>query len=162
MELAAFAADEQDRLAAVHALGILDTAPDPRFDSITQKVIQRFTVPIATISIIDEKREWYKSCQGVGAHQGDRSVSFCGHALFSEVILVVEDALADPRFADNPTVIGPPYIRFYAGAVLREAGSKQPVGVLCMKDVQPRRLNAEEISDFLVLAKQAEHELNTP
>lgn len=160
MQLANIPADESLRLNAVHSLGILDTEPDPRFDEITQKVIARFHVPISTISILDKDREWYKSCQGLAAKEGDRSISFCCHALFSEVFMVVEDTMLDPRFADNPAVVGAPFIRFYAGAVLREHTTRQPVGVLCMKDIKPRTLNSDELADFLELAKEAEAQLN--
>ncbi len=161
MQIAPVPADESLRLNAVHSLGILDTDPDPCFDVITQKVVKRFQVPISTVSIIDKDREWYKSCQGpLTVTQGDRSTSFCGHALFSEVFMIVEDTFKDPRFADNPSVVGPPFVRFYAGAVLREASTKEPVGVLCMKDIKPRTLTSDELADFLALAKEAEEQLN--
>lgn len=161
MQLAPIPQDESARLAAVHGLGVLDTDPDPRFDEITQKVVQRFRVAISTVSIIDKDREWYKSCQGpLTVTQSDRATSFCGHALFAEVFMVVEDTHLDPRFADNPSVVGPPFVRFYAGAVLREHATREPVGVLCMKDTKPRTLTSDELADFLAFAKEAESVLN--
>lgn len=151
---------EADRLRAVQGLNILDTPPDERFDNITKQATNRFKVPISTISIIDKDREWYKSCQGLDHQSGRRDISFCGHALLQEDTLILEDTLDDPRFADNPMVVGPPYIRFYAGKSLYEHDSNQPVGVLCIKDHQPRKMSTQDIADFLDLANQAEEQIN--
>lgn len=153
---------EEERLRAVQGLNILDTPPDKRFDHLTKKATERFKVPISTISIVDKDREWYKSCQGLDTKSGPRSISFCGHALLSEDILILEDTLDDPRFADNPMVIGPPYIRFYAGKSLYDRKSNLPVGVLCIKDHKPRKMSPADIADFLDLANQAEDEINAP
>src|SRR3989344_3752535 len=110
--------DEKDRLNAVRSLNILDTPPEERFDILTREAVEKFQVPISTISIIDADREWFKSCQGVKTREGARAISFCGHALLSRYILIVENTLNDPRFADNPAVVGEPYIKFYAGMEL--------------------------------------------
>jgi len=151
---------EEDRLRAVQSLNILGSAPDPRFDHLTKTATERFSVPISTISIIDKDREWYKSCQGINTKSGARDISFCGHALLQEDMLILEDTLDDPRFADNPMVVGPPYIRFYAGKSLYERQSNLPVGVLCIKDTKPRKMSPQDIADFLDLASKAEDELN--
>jgi len=141
-------------------MNILDTEPEERFDVITKEAINFFHVPISTISILDKDREWFKSCQGLNAREGDRSISFCGHALLAEKIFIVEDTLKDLRFADNPHVTGEPHIRFYAGIALHDPKTLLPVGVFCIKDYEPRKLTPQEISMFIDLGQRAEDELS--
>src|SRR3989338_7950862 len=92
---------EKERICALEGLKLLDTATEERFDQITKKAIERFSVPISTITLVDKDREWFKSVQGLSRREGPRDISFCGHALMSEVLLVIEDTLNDLRFADN-------------------------------------------------------------
>ena len=139
MQLAPIPVDEDVRLASVHSLAILDTTPEPRFDAFTKEAVQKLSAPISTVSILDSGREWFKSCVGIDQKEGDRSISFCGHALLARNIFVVEDTLEDPRCADNPTVVGAPYIRFYAGVALFNRKTHQPIGVFCVKDIKPRK-----------------------
>lgn len=152
--------NEKERLAAIHRMAILDTEPEERFDVLTREAVIKLKVPISTVTIIDEKREWFKSCQGVDAKQGDRSVSFCGHAMLSSVLFIIEDTLKDPRFVDNPMVINPPNIRFYAGVRLLDRKSGMPIGVFCIKDIKPRKLSLKEIDIFMDIARKVEEELN--
>lgn len=151
---------EKERLDVLHQLALLDTDPDPRFDAITKEATEKLHVPISTITLIDEKREWFKSNQGLKNPEGPRSTSFCGHAMLASVLFMIEDTLKDPRFVDNPAVVGPPYIRFYAGMRLLDKKSGLPIGVFCIKDIKPRKLNLDEINLFLELANRAEVELN--
>lgn len=132
--------NERERLGALRALLLLDTPPEERFDRIVQFAAREFDVPIALISLVDENRQWFKSRVGLDACETSREVSFCGHALSMDAPLVIEDALLDERFADNPLVTGPPHIRFYAGAPLR-LPSGLVVGTLCLIDQVPRRLD---------------------
>ena len=152
--------DEAERVEALKKLNILDTPTEERFDRITKIIVDRFKVPISTISIIDSNREWFKSCQGCNVSEGRREISFCGHAMYADYIFIVEDTLKDERFRDNPYVVNPPHIRFYAGVSLRDKKSKYPIGVLCMKDTKARALTTTDISDFMDLAAEAEDELN--
>ena len=161
MQTAPIPENESERLAAVHRLAILDTAPEKRFAKLTKEAAESLNMPISTISIIDENREWYKSCYGLDQKQGDRSISFCGHALLSSDIFIVEDTRNDPKFADNPAVVGPPYIRFYAGVALRDQKTNRPIGVFCVKDFKPRKLSIKEIGLIIEIANRAERELNT-
>lgn len=160
MQKAPIPNDEDERLIAVHNLAILDTEPEKRFDTITKEAKDKLGVPISTLTIIDKDREWFKSKQGINQNEGKREVSFCGHALLATEIFIVEDTLKDERFKDNPMVVGEPYIRFYAGVSLRDKHTKQPVGVLCVKDTKPRKLSFEEINILMDLASRAEIELN--
>lgn len=152
--------NEKERMEAVHNLAILDTEPEERFDSLTKEATQKLNVAMSMVTIIDSGREWYKSCVGFNQKEGDRSVSFCGHALLATNIFIVEDTLKDPRFFDNPMVKNYPFIRFYAGVALFDYKTKQPVGVFCVKDIKPKKLTTEEIAIIIDLAGKAEKELN--
>lgn len=154
--------DEQDRLNALYKMGLLDTPPEERFDVITKEAVRRFNTILSTISIIDKDREWFKSCYGtyIGT-QEPREISFCGHALEEKTVFVIEDTLKDPRFIDNPHVVGPPFVRFYAGVALYDHATNQPVGVFCIKDNKPRQFNEQDVADLLHFAKLAENELNS-
>jgi GAF domain-containing protein len=160
MKTAPIPLNEQERLNAVAQLGVLDSQPEERFDKITKEALVRFRVPIAVISIIDSGREWFKSCQGLDNKEGPRSTSFCGHALLSKSVYIIEDTLLDSDFSDNPQVTGKPFIRFYAGVALRNRKNNLPVGVFCIKDIKPRKMTAEDVAAILDFATRAEKELN--
>ncbi len=141
--------DEDQRIAALQALKILDTDPEERFDRITRLASRFFNVPIALVSLIDVDRQWFKSNYGLGVSETSRDISFCGHAILNTEILVVEDAAKDERFGDNPLVTGDPDIRFYAGKPLAVDGNL--IGTLCLIDRQPRVFDAEDkalLQDF--------------
>lgn len=151
---------ENERLEAVHRMAILDTKPEERFDKIVKESVEKLKVPISMISVIDEDREWYKSCVGLDQKQGDRRISFCGHALLASDVFIIEDTLKDKRFWDNPMVTGFPFIRFYAGVALYDYKSGQPVAVFCIKDNRPRKFDVDELAIFMDLAHRAEEEVN--
>ena len=157
---------EANRLAALHRYGVLDTEEEAAFDRITQLVKRLLNVSTALVTFVDEERLWLKSCAGREQpgreqpgreqpgreqHGIPREVAFCNHNIRSEGVMVVEDATADPRFADNPLVTGPPHIRFYAGAPLvTEDG--YALGSLCVIDTEPRSLAAGERATLETLA----------
>lgn len=154
--------NEQARLDALYKLGLLNTPPEERFDRIADKAIQRFDAMLSSITLVDKDREWFKSCRGTSIYaEGPRDISFCGHALTQEGIFIIEDTKKDDRFFDNPYVVGPPYVRFYAGIALHDKNTNLPIGVFCIKDNKPRIFNEQDISDFLNFAKLAENELNS-
>ena len=134
---------EVRRLATLRALGLLDTPPDARFDAITRSAAALFETPIALITLVDEHRQWFKSRQGLADAETPRDVSFCGHAILGGELLVVEDALLDDRFSDNPLVVNAPHVRFYAGAPL-SAPNGDRIGTLCLMDRRPRSLSTEQ------------------
>jgi GAF domain-containing protein len=160
MKTAPIPKNEKERLEAVHRLGILDTKPEKRFDALTQEAVEKLKIPMAMVSIIDANREWFKSCAGSIQKEGERNISFCGHALLSTDIFVVGDTLKDVRFKDNPMVTNAPFIRFYAGVVLHDKKTNLPVGVFCVKDTKPRIFNSEETLILMELAERAEKEIN--
>ena len=149
--------NEAERLAALRALGVLDTPPEERFDRLTRLATALFGVPIALVSLVDQDRQWFKSCVGLDARETPRAVSFCGHAVAAERPLVVPDATLDPRFADNPLVTGGPRIRFYASQPLVTAG--QTIGSLCLIDSVPRMFSDAQLAQRRDLADIAEEEL---
>lgn len=151
---------EAARQDAVERLGVLETPPDPRLDALTSQATIRLRAPIATVSILDKDREWYKSCQGLDAKEGPREIAFCSWALYAHDIFIVNDTLKDPRFVNNPYVVGKPYIRFYAGFAILDRQSHLPIGVFCIKDTKPRELSVEEIGILFELSKQASDILN--
>ncbi len=145
-------------MSNLRRLAILDTDPEERFDRVTRLARRIFNVPIALVSIVDENRQWFKSCFGLPVSETERDVSFCGHAILGTDPFVVEDASQDPRFADNPLVEGDPYVRFYAGIPL-VYDEDTVLGTLCIIDDKPREFSEEEINDLVDLAKMAESEL---
>ncbi|MEO7319865.1 MAG: AI-2E family transporter [Chthoniobacteraceae bacterium] len=140
--------DEEERLAALTALNLLDTEAEPVFDRITAKLARVFEVPIALITLIDRDRQFFKSQTGLPevlaqARQTARNVSICGHVVAKNQVMVIEDLARDRRFANNP-LLKEHGIRFYAGVPLL-APNGQPIGSLCLLDLRPRRLTEREV-----------------
>ncbi|MCW5623383.1 MAG: GAF domain-containing protein [Burkholderiales bacterium] len=151
--------NDRERLAALRELLILDTPPEQRFDRIVGFAAEQFDVPIALLSLVDEKRQWFKARYGLDVCETSRDVSMCGHAIVhAPDFLVVRDALADQRFHDNPLVVGAPFIRFYAGAPLT-LPSGYVVGTLCLIDGKPRTLDAIDMATLATLRDIALEEL---
>ncbi len=150
--------DEARRLAALRDAAVLDTPAEERFDRITRLARDLFDVPVALVSLVDEERQWFKSVQGLETRETSRDVAFCAHAILSPDPLVVEDAHADPRFSDNPLVVGVPGVRFYAGQPLLDPDG-QPLGTLCVIDREPRAFRAEHRELLALLARLAQAEL---
>ena len=131
--------DEDGRLAALRAFGVLDTAAEPEFDSIVQQAARTLGTPIALLSLIDEDRQWLKAKVGLEIAETPRSMSFCTHAIQGDEVFVVENAKHDARFADNSLVTGDPNIRFYAGAPLKTDTGRR-IGTICVIDSKPRAM----------------------
>ena len=139
------ASREAARLEALESYDILDTPAEQAFDRITQIARNVFGVPISAVTFIDGHRQWFKSRQGVLEHQTCKANSFCNVAIRQDEVLVVPDALNDPRFADTGLVKGAPHVRFYAGAQLRSPDG-HGLGALCVIDTKPREFSANEIA----------------
>ena len=144
--------DEAARLAHLRELVILDSPPEPVFDSIARLAAEVCGVPIALISLVDAERQWFKANVGLpGVNETPRDVAFCAHAVTSSALFQVPDAARDARFADNPLVTGAPHIRFYAGAPLVLPGGAC-VGTLCVIDREARQLDAGQAALLRSLA----------
>ncbi len=152
-------ADEESRLAALHALALLDTPPEERFDRITRIAAGLTEVPVVLVSLVDQDRQWFKSCVGLGATETPRELAFCAHVVHRRERMIVEDSHLDERFADHPLVTGAPYIRFYAGfPIFHSSGAC--LGTLCIIDTRPRQLSAEQVQLMVDLAALVEREAN--
>lgn len=152
MKAAFSTVDEVQRLDKLRSYAVLDTAREPVFDRVVFMTAQLFRVPIALIALIDEHRQWFKAQVGLSLTEISRDIAFCAHTILSDDVLVVEDATSDPRFAENPMVVGPPHIRFYAGAPLIAPGGHR-VGSLCILDRQPRVLQPSQQLQLQQLAR---------
>lgn len=149
--------DEVERLDALRQLSLLDTPPDERFDRIVRLTAQIFDAPMATVSLVDKDRQWFKSKVGMDMSETPRQISFCAHAIMQDQVLVIPDARRDMRFASSPLVVNDPFIRFYAGRPLRANGFK--IGSLCVIDHKPRTFNGREVEMLHQLAILVEHEM---
>lgn len=152
---APFPATEEERALSLEHLKVLDSAPEQGFDDVVLLATTLCDVPIALVSLVDRERQWFKACLGLDAQQTHRDLAFCAHAILAPVeVMVVEDARLDPRFDESPLVLGPPYIRFYAGAPII-ADSGHALGTVCVIDTRPRTLTAAQVIALQALARQA-------
>lgn len=149
--------DEALRLTALEELKLLDTPPEERYDRITRLAARTFDTPIALVSLIDQDRQWFKSRHGLEAPETARDISFCGHAILREETFIIENALNDERFADNPLVTGAPNIRLYAGAPLHDRHGYR-IGTLCVIDNKPRLFSEDDKTTLRDLADLVERE----
>lgn len=150
--------DEKQRMEKLRALKLLDSAPEERFDRLTRMAKRMFGVDISVLSLIDDGRQWFKSkhTEMDIPDETSREVSFCGHAILGNDVFVVEDALDDHRFRDNPLVTADPNIRFYAGYPLK-VNNGSALGTLCIIDTEPRAFDPEDsqlLKDLGVMAEQ--------
>ena len=149
---------EKRRLEKLNSLNILDTPAEERFDRLTRLAKKMFNVPIALVSLVDENRQWFKSCFGLPVLETHRDISFCGHTILGDDILVIEDSYKDKRFSDNPLVQDEPFIRFYAGCPLYYSEDIK-LGTLCIIDTKPRKFTKEDKETLKDLALMAQQEL---
>ena len=151
--------NEPKRLDALRALLVLDTDPEPVFDSIAKMAAEICGTPIALLSLVDDQRQWFKANVGLhGVTETPRELAFCAHVILRESVFEVHDASHDSRFADNPLVTGDPKIRFYAGAPLVLPGGER-VGTLCVIDQHARQLNHTQLRMLDSLALVASNAL---
>ncbi len=144
--------NEAARLEALRQYEILDTAPEQELDDITRLAAFIADMPIATLTLIDEHRQWFKSKVGLDGSEGSREDAFCSHTIMGSDTMVVEDALKDERFATNHYVLNAPHIRFYAGAPLRTPEG-HGLGSLCVIDRKPRSLDEKQLAALESLAR---------
>ena len=153
-ESAALPSNEPERLARLHALRVLDTEPDELFDSLALAAAGLCEVPIATISLVDEKRQWFKSVIGLQIRETPRNVSMAAHIVLGGEVLVVEDMRVDPRFDANPFATGEAGVRFFAGAPITLSDGFT-IGALCVVDRVVKTLHDHQIRTLRHLAKTA-------
>ena len=149
---------ETERLAALRRYRILDTEPERSFDDLALLASHICGTPMALITLVDERRQWFKSRVGVSIAETSRAISFCTHAIRQRDLFIVRDAKNDARFQDNPFVTGDPEIRFYAGAPLVTPDG-HALGTLCVLDRTPRTLVPEQLEALDALRRQVESQL---
>jgi two-component sensor histidine kinase len=149
---------ESDRLAALRSYRVLDTPPEPAFDDLVQLAARACQAPIALISLIDARRQWFKAEVGFGVQETPLDRAICLSAMLLPGMTIVPDLTEDPRFVRNPLVTGEPHLRFYAGAVLRTPDGV-PLGALCVLDHRPRDLTEEQASTLTMRAGQVMSQL---
>jgi diguanylate cyclase len=147
--------DETERLVALHRLGLLDTPPSAAFDGVTRLAQAALQVPILCVSLVDQNRVWFKSRIGLGVRETPRRGSLCDHVVWAREPLIVRDAAADARFANDPLVSGAQHVRSYIGIPLFTR-DRQPMGTLCAMDTQIREFGEVEevvLSEFAKIAE---------
>ena len=152
MPKAPLPADEDARLEALRAYGILDTPPEKQVDDLVQLAATICGTPMAIVSLLDTNRQWFKARVGLDACETPRDQAFCGYAILGDEPLIVENAAEDPRFADNELVSGEMHLRFYAGIPLRNAEG-HAFGTLCVLDTEPRTIPPEKVAALRILAR---------
>ena len=157
MKKAEIPEDEELRLNALQSLKILDTPPEERFDRIVRMARRMFDVPVAFISFIDIKRQWFKASVGIDFSEISRDHAICGHSLLSDDVFIVGDAASDHRFVDAPLVAGDTNARFYASCPLKMPNGFR-IGTLCVADDHPRLLDDEDLALLRDLAATVERE----
>jgi diguanylate cyclase (GGDEF)-like protein len=152
MGAAPYTRNEAERLAVLKSYDVLDSMCEASFDHVAELAAMLTASPVALICLVDAQRQWFKASVGIDRTETPREQSFCAHAILDpDRPLVVRDAAADPRFADNPLVLGPPAIRFYAGVPL-VSPEGAALGTLCIIDRRPRDLGEQE---HLILTRLA-------
>lgn len=149
---------EDRRVQTLRELLILDTLPEERFDAVTAYAAFTFKVDISLVTLVDSRRQWFKSAFGLDVCETSREVSFCAHVILQDEIYEIPDAKEDQAFFDNPLVTGEPFIRFYAGYPLTMDNGEH-VGTLCLIDRAPKRLSGWEREHLVILARMVAAEL---
>lgn len=146
--------NEKVRLAALDSYSILDTLPEEDYDNLTAIAAEICGTPISLVSLLDNKRQWFKSHHGLAVSETPKEFAFCAHAINDDDdIFVVQDSRTDERFQDNPLVIGEPMVIFYAGVPLTtEEGL--PLGTLCVIDHKPKLLSQGQLHSLKALSVQ--------
>jgi len=145
---------EAARVAALNRYAILDSEPEQSFDDLVLLAAHICKVPMAMISLVDDHRQWFKSKLGLQVEETPRDISICTHTIQQGDLFIVPDTLQDPRFRENPLVVGEPHIRFYAGTPLVN-DDDFALGTLCVVDREPRELDAEQKDALNALGRLA-------
>jgi signal transduction histidine kinase len=146
--------NEKERIATLKSYNILDTETEKNFDDLTLLASEICGTKISLVSLVDDKRQWFKSKIGMTSSETQKKFSFCGHAIINpEEVFIVPDTRKDERFSNNPLVTGDPNIAFYTGVPLVN-NDGIPLGTLCVIDDKPKKLNSNQLKALKTLANQ--------
>ncbi|MGI9546004.1 MAG: sensor histidine kinase [Flavobacteriaceae bacterium] len=146
--------NEGARLESLKSYSILDTLPEEDYDNLTAIAAEICGTPISLVSLLDDKRQWFKSHHGLTAEETPKEYAFCAHAINEgDDIFIVQDARTDPRFKENPLVLREPLVIFYAGVPLKGIDGL-PLGTLCVIDHKPKLLSKGQVASLTALANQ--------
>jgi signal transduction histidine kinase len=146
--------DGNNRVAALKSYEILDSLPEKEYDDLARLASEICQTPISLISLLDDKRQWFKSNHGLDVRETPIEYAFCSHAIINpDEILIVEDSRKDQRFAGNPLVTGDPHVIFYAGVPLVDSRGFA-LGSLCVIDHTAKQLSDSQLSALKILGKQ--------
>lgn len=153
--------NEAQRMKTLREYNVLDTPPEAVYDDIAHVCAGVCDTPIALITLVDGRRNWFKARVGVDDEltESPRDISFCGHAILREEIFEVTDAVLDERFTDNPLVAEAPHIRYYAGAPLITPDGYK-LGTICAIDIRPRRLTEAQRDTLAALSRLVMRQLD--
>ncbi|MER3329975.1 MAG: GAF domain-containing protein, partial [Candidatus Kapaibacterium sp.] len=145
---------ENERLKELESFSILDTLPEEDYDNLTAIAAQICGTPISLVSLLDDKRQWFKSHHGLGVSETPKEFAFCAHAINdNDKVFMIKDAREDERFYDNPLVTDEPFVIFYAGIPL-VTDDGLPLGTLCVIDHEPKVLSQSQIDALKALSEQ--------
>ena len=147
--------NENERIKDLASYSVLDSLPEEDYDNLTTLASKICGTPISLITLLDEKRQWFKSHHGIDISEAPKEFAFCAHAILDPSnVFIIEDAREDDRFKDNPFVLGEPKVIFYVGVPLNSSGGF-PLGTLCVLDNKPNTLNSDQIEALKILSRQA-------
>ncbi len=152
-------ADETRRVAALHALALLDSEPEREFDALVALAADMLECPVAMLTLVDSDRLWIKASSDGNLGEIRRNVGMCDYTIRGHAPLVIDELRGDLRFAENPLVKSADGLRFYAGVPIHtvdEFGERHAIGALCVVDTAPRSLNAAGLRALTHLATLAE------
>jgi PAS domain S-box-containing protein len=150
--------NEQERLNALEKYNVLDTLEESEFNRLVELASIICKTPIALVSLVDEKRQWFKARVGLDVQETPREISFCQHTILGDELFEVEDALQDDRFKDNPLVTNVPDIRFYAGYPLKDPEGYN-LGTICVINYDPQQLDEQQKRALKILAEEVVQQL---
>ncbi|MGU3329575.1 GAF domain-containing protein [Methylobacterium mesophilicum] len=150
--------NELERLTVLKSLDLLDTPQESAFDDLCREAARTFDAPVALITLLDARRQWFKARVGIEVCETTRDASFCNYVVAQDIVLIVPDTLQDRRFATNPLVVGPPHVRFYAGAPLYY-GDGIRLGAMCIIDQRPRAVEDIDVTALRHLADRVAGEI---
>ena len=149
---------EISRLDTLRKFRVLDTKDEQGLSDIVTLAASICGTPMCVISLMDDRRQWFKTRVGLQIQETPREHAFCAHAILQDDIMIVTDARRDVRFADSPLVTGEMSVRFYAGVPLTTAEGHK-IGTLCVMDSVPRELNDFQLNGLRTLANNVTRQI---